>query len=495
MTKLRQRMLEDLRIRNYSPATCRTYVAHVAAFALHFGRSPDELGPAQVREWQLELVARGLSWSTLNLAVCALRFLYGTTLGRSWHIQHIPYARQGKKLPVVLSLEEVRAFLSTIDNPKHRMVLRVAYATGLRVSELSALRVEDVDGRRRVLHVRAGKGRKDRIVPISRNLLEELRAYWRTLRPRPFLFPGSDPRGPLAAHSIRQVCRRATIKAGLDKRVTPHTLRHSFATHLLEAGVDVRTIQVLPRTSTVPAACGPVQIVGARPSALPRWEWEVTALQFVHWQRPKGPAIIGLPGERLEEDPALVHDSAYQDRILVGIDPSMSQPCGREPHFLSSTRPVPTSHLVRVEWPAPGPSEIERVVAENRHHDVVISASVQPAVPVVDQRPLEVLLGLLILSPAGLLVRASAQQETRDCNQRRHNGSARPTEGLAQSTRQPRKVRNPHSQSPEFSPGANRDDRTRLASDHRAVDRLPANRRRLCVVNDLTVLHPARQSD
>ena len=245
MTELRQRMLEDLRIRNYSPATCRTYIAHVAAFARHFGRSPDKLGPSHVRQWQLELVARGLSWSTLNLNVCALRFLYGKTLGKDWTLKQIPYAKQGKKNPVVLSPEEVRQFLSTITNPKHLMILRVAYATGLRVSELASLRVSDIDSKRMVLQVRAGKGNKDRIVPISPKLLEELRVYWRALRPWPFLFPGSDPHGPIATHSIRQVCRRATLQAGLSKRVTPHTLRHCFATHLLEAGVDVRTIQVL----------------------------------------------------------------------------------------------------------------------------------------------------------------------------------------------------------------------------------------------------------
>ncbi len=246
MTRLRQKMLGDLRIRNLSERTQKVYVSHVAAFARHFGRSPAELGPAHVRAWQVHLAEeRGLSWSSLNITVCALRFLYGTTLGKDWAIERIPYAKSEKKLPVVLSPREVHRFLCTLTNSKHRALFMVAYATGLRVRELAHLEVQDIDSDRMVIHVRAGKGKKDRFVPLSPKLLAELRAYWRIARPRPFLFPGAQAHRPITTGSIRGVCRRIAPMAGLKKRVTPHTFRHSFATHLLEAGVDLRTIQML----------------------------------------------------------------------------------------------------------------------------------------------------------------------------------------------------------------------------------------------------------
>jgi site-specific recombinase XerD len=239
-------MLEDLRIRNLSERTQKVYTSHVAAFARHFGRSPADLGPTHIRAWQVHLAQeRGLSWSSLNVTVCALRFLYGTTLGKDWVIDRIPYAKPEKALPVVLSPGEVHRFLSTITNPKHRALFVVAYATGLRVLELAHLEVRDIDSDRRVIRVRAGKGKKDRFVPLSPRLLEELRAYWRIARPRPFLFPGDQAHRPITTGSIRGACRRTTRLAGLKKRVTPHTFRHSFATHLLEAGVDLRTIQLL----------------------------------------------------------------------------------------------------------------------------------------------------------------------------------------------------------------------------------------------------------
>lgn len=246
MTRLRQRMLEDLRIRNLAQGTQRNYVHNVAAFARHFGRSPDELGPEHVRAWQVHLVEdRQVAWSTLNTAVCALRFLYRTTLGRDWPIRHIPYAKREKKLPVVLSPREVQRLLAAVSNPKHRAILMVSYSGGLRVSEVAHLRVEDIDSRRMVIHVRHTKGKKDRFVPLSPKLLGELRAYWRAARPRPFLFPGADPQRPITRGTIARACKKAAREAGIEKNVSPHTLRHSFATHLLEAGVDVRTIQVL----------------------------------------------------------------------------------------------------------------------------------------------------------------------------------------------------------------------------------------------------------
>ncbi len=256
MTELRQRMLQDLRIRNLSPGTQENYVRAVAAFARHFGRSPAVLGPEEIRAWQVHLVQdRGVSWSTLNIAVCALRFLYRFTLDRDWVIDHIPYAKREKKLPVVLSPAEVHQFLAAVTNPKHRAVLLVLYAAGLRVSEATRLGVDDVDSRRMVLRVRAGKGKKDRYVPLTERLLGELRAYWRLARPRPLLFPGGKARQPIGRRTVGRVCGAVCRRAGLQKRVAPHTLRHSYATHLLEAGVDVRTIQMILGHGSLRTTC------------------------------------------------------------------------------------------------------------------------------------------------------------------------------------------------------------------------------------------------
>lgn len=239
-------MLEDLRIRNRSEATQKTYIRQVAAFAHHFGRSPDQLGPEHIRLWQVHLVEqRGLSWSTLNVAVSALRFFYRVTLRRDWVIKHIPFAKPAKKLPVILSPGEVRQLLDAVVLPKHHAMLSLAYAGGLRVTEISRLLVLDIDSKRMLINIRNSKGMKDRIVPLSPRLLVELRAYWCIDRPSPYLFPGAVPGRPIASSTIRKACRVAVRKAGLKKRVSPHTLRHCFATHLLEAGVDVRTIQML----------------------------------------------------------------------------------------------------------------------------------------------------------------------------------------------------------------------------------------------------------
>jgi site-specific recombinase XerD len=239
-------MIQDLRIRNRSPHTQRNYVHHVAAFARHFGRSPEELGPEHIRAYQVHLAEeRGISFSTFNIAVCALRFLYRVTLRKDWAVERIPYAKPARTLPVVLAPEEVQRLLAVVKNPKHRCILMVAYSGGLRVSEVSRLRVADIDSKRMVIHVRAAKGRKDRFVPLSPLLLRELRSYWRQERPENYLFPGRTPLCPITTGSIREICHSAAQKAKLGKRVTPHTLRHSFATHLLENGADTRTIQML----------------------------------------------------------------------------------------------------------------------------------------------------------------------------------------------------------------------------------------------------------
>jgi len=185
------------------------------------------------------------SWSLFTQTVCALRFLYGTTLGKDWAWRYIPFPRQPKKLPVVLSLDEVATFLGVLANPKHRAIFMTIYSAGLRVSEVIKLLVTDIDSSRGVIRLRQAKGKKDRYVPLFPSLLSELRDYWQAFRPVDVLFPAKRTTHPLSRESIDRVCAQTRKKLGLAKHVTPHTLRHSFATHLLEAGVDLRTIQII----------------------------------------------------------------------------------------------------------------------------------------------------------------------------------------------------------------------------------------------------------
>ncbi|MFO0849955.1 MAG: site-specific integrase [Gemmataceae bacterium] len=245
MTPLRQRFLDDLRMRNLSPHTQDAYVRVVAQFAKHFHRSPDQLGREHIREYLLHLIRRGRAWDTYNQARCALHFFYRVTLGKDWPLEQVPCAKVPKRLPVVLSRDEVRQFLAAARRPKARAMLLTAYAGGLRASEVVALRAADIDSRRMLIRVRQGKGRKDRYVMLSPVLLEALRAYWVRERPADWLFPGADPTEPVGRATFTRVCIGVGERAGLAKRVTPHTLRHTFATHLLEDGVDIRTIQAL----------------------------------------------------------------------------------------------------------------------------------------------------------------------------------------------------------------------------------------------------------
>jgi integrase/recombinase XerD len=246
VTSLRRRMMEDLQIRNYSANTVDAYVRGVAGFAKHFGKSPDHLGPEQIREYQLFLIKeKGVSWATYIQAVCGLRFLYTNTLHQSVSIEHIPLPRQEKKLPVVLSRDEVTAILKAPKNLGHRTILATMYAAGLRVSEVVHLKASDIDSSRNIILVRDGKGNKDRQVMLSPKLLELLRCYWRWKRPKEWLFPGQTSGQPLSTHSVFDACRKAAKTAGVSKPFHPHSLRHAFATHLLEAGVDLRTIQIL----------------------------------------------------------------------------------------------------------------------------------------------------------------------------------------------------------------------------------------------------------
>jgi site-specific recombinase XerD len=245
MTPLRQRFIDDLRLRNYAARTIETYVGRIAAFAKHYGRSPDLLGPEEVRAFQLHLLERRVSWSSFNQAVCALRFLYGTTLGRPEQLPMIPYGKRPKTLPSVLAAEEVVRLINAAETPRDRTFVQVAYGCGLRLSELIHLQVGDIDSGRMVIHVRHGKGGKDRLVPLSRRLLEELRAYWRRYRPATWLFPGERPEQPISGSNMQRRFGQLVQRVGLTKHCSLHTLRHSYATHLLEAGVDLLTLKML----------------------------------------------------------------------------------------------------------------------------------------------------------------------------------------------------------------------------------------------------------
>jgi site-specific recombinase XerD len=239
-------MIEDLRLRNYSPKTIRTYVICVAKFAQYFGRSPDKLGPSEVHAYQLYLRdKKKVSWSHFNQVVCALRFFYTTTLKRDWVVEHVAFAKVPKRLPEVLSPEEVRRLLEAVGNLKHRTILSTVYAGGLRVSEVAKLKITDIDSQRMMIRIEQGKGQKDRYVPLSPRLLWLLREYWIAYRPVGYLFPGAQPERPLHETSIQKACVQARYKAGLKKKISVHTLRHCYATHLLENQVDLRTIQEL----------------------------------------------------------------------------------------------------------------------------------------------------------------------------------------------------------------------------------------------------------
>ena len=246
MTQLRRRMLDDMRIRNLSPHTMDCYIRCVAQFARYFGKSPDALEIEHVREYQLFLLEKKkASWGTFNQTVCALNFFYKVTLKRDWSHNPIPFPKKEKKLPVILSVGEIAAFFAVIDNLKHWTIFTLMYATGLRISETLNLLPSDIDSKRMVIRVRQGKGKKDRYVPLYPSLLGSLRKYWLAYRPQTWLFAGMLPGQPLNRNSVERLCPGLREKAGIKKPVTPHTMRHCFATHLLEAGTDLRTIQLL----------------------------------------------------------------------------------------------------------------------------------------------------------------------------------------------------------------------------------------------------------
>ena len=246
MTPLRQRMIEDMQVRNLSARTIDCYVRQVALFARYFNRSPALLGLDEIRTYQLHLVhERKLSWSSFNQAVCALHFLYIKTLGKDWNIEYIPFAKRPKKLPLVLSQDEVRAVLEAITNPQNRVIAMSLYAAGLRVTEAVSLRIADIDSQRMMLHVVQGKGRKDRLVTLSPLLLHNLRCHFKRYRPRTWLFPSRQyPDRHVTRDTVANAIAAVRHVVG-GKPVSPHTMRHCFATHLLEAGTDLRTLQAL----------------------------------------------------------------------------------------------------------------------------------------------------------------------------------------------------------------------------------------------------------
>lgn len=229
-SQLRQRMIDDMAIRNLSERTIETYIDQVTKFARYFGKSPELLGPEEIRTYQLYLARdKKVSWSYLNQTVCALRFLYRITLQREGVIDFIPHSRTPRKLPVVLSLEEIAQFFDGIRKLKYRAILMTAYAAGLRTREVADLKLSDIDSKRMVIHVREGKGGKDRYVMLSEKLLQILREYWKVERPTTYLFPGRSNDQPVSSESVQRACRVAAKRSRLGKRVTPRTLRHASA--------------------------------------------------------------------------------------------------------------------------------------------------------------------------------------------------------------------------------------------------------------------------
>ena len=247
MTTLRLRMIQDMTLRNLSPNTQERYLHHAAALAKFHKRSPEEMTCEDVRSYLLYLCEqKKLNPNTRRQAISAFRFLFWTTLARNWTMGHLPLPRIQRKLPVVMSKDEVIKFFQGVVEFKYRVLLMAAYSAGLRISEATALCLTDIDSQKMVIHVRRQtKGGKDRYVMLSERLLEMLRIYWKKAKPKLWLFPDSTGERPVSVTKVQRKCRDARLRCGIEKQVTPHSLRHSFATHLLEAGTDLRTIQIL----------------------------------------------------------------------------------------------------------------------------------------------------------------------------------------------------------------------------------------------------------
>ncbi len=247
MTHLRQRMTEDMRVRNLSPHTQSSYVQQVSLFARHFKQSPEALGPEDIRAYQVYLTTeKKLAPSSILIAVAALRFLYRVSLKKDWTFAEvIPAPKKPQKLPIILSPEEVLQFLGCVGRTKHHAILTTCYAAGLRISEAICLTLGDIDSERMVIRVEQGKGQKDRYVMLSAKLLAILRDWWRVEKPHQWLFPGDIPGRHISKEAVERACQKARRRSSIAKPITPHSLRHAFAVHLLEAGTDLRTIQLL----------------------------------------------------------------------------------------------------------------------------------------------------------------------------------------------------------------------------------------------------------
>lgn len=247
MTTLRQRMTEDMQVRNLALNTQTCYVQQVSQFARHFDKSPEQLGPEDIRTYQVYLTnEKKLAPGSILIAVAALRFLYKVSLKKAWSVEDvIPAPKKPQTLPIVLSPEEVRQFLDCVGSTKHRAILTTCYATGLRISEAVRLTAPDIDSQRMVIRVDQGKGQKDRYVMLSPKLLKILRDWWRVEKPHPWLFPGDISGQHISTEAVEQACQKARHLCTIPKPITPHSLRHAFAVHLLEAGTDIRTIQLL----------------------------------------------------------------------------------------------------------------------------------------------------------------------------------------------------------------------------------------------------------
>ncbi len=251
ISPLRQRMLDDMTLRKLHPKTQANYLRAVKNFTRFFGRSPDQAEPEDLRRFQLQMVEKGVSSTTLNATITGLKFFFGVTLDRPSALKKMSPVRKAQKLPQVLGVEEVARLLKAASNLKHRAALSLAYGAGLRASEVTHLQSADIDSARMIIRVRQGKGRRDRYAMLSPSLLELLRSWWREaqaqgkMRADGWLFPGQNPMNPLSTRQLNRACKLAAAAACLDKRISMHTLRHSFATHLLEQKVDIRVIQVL----------------------------------------------------------------------------------------------------------------------------------------------------------------------------------------------------------------------------------------------------------
>jgi integrase/recombinase XerD len=240
-------MKEDMQVRNLSPHTQDSYLRQVSQFARYFGKSPDQLGPEHIRTYQIYLTnEKKLAPASIHIAIAALRFFYKVTLKKDWIFQEVlPLPKKPQKLPLILSPEEVLHFLPCVHQLNHRVILTTCYAAGVRISEAVRLKAPAIDSQRMVIRVEQGKGQKDRYVMLSPRLLEILRDYWKATRPKDWLFPGDQPGHPISRNTVEHACMKAHQASGLTKPVTPHSLRHAFAVHLLESGTDVRTIQLL----------------------------------------------------------------------------------------------------------------------------------------------------------------------------------------------------------------------------------------------------------